>query len=97
MPQAIEAIEADADLRAVVVTGAGGQVGRELVGAWGDDDAAYNAGAAGVMVPHVNSAAEAAEIAAAMAYGPGGRGFAGTTRAAGYFGRPMAEHLAEAA
>lgn len=52
-------------------------------------------GAAGVMVPHVNSASDAQELSRLMRYGHGGRGFAGTTRAAGYADRSMAEHLAE--
>lgn len=50
-------------------------------------------GAAGVMVPHVTSAGQAAALAAAVRYGPGGRGFAATTRAAGYGRRGIAEHL----
>jgi 2-keto-3-deoxy-L-rhamnonate aldolase RhmA len=54
---------------------------------------ALDAGAAGVLVPHVRSAAEAEGLARAMRYGPGGRGYAGTTRAAGYGTRPMGEHL----
>ncbi|SDF03497.1 HpcH/HpaI aldolase family protein [Limimaricola pyoseonensis] len=55
-----------------------------------------DAGAAGVMVPHVVSPGQAAELARAMRYGAGGRGFAGTTRAAEYAGRSMREHLAMA-
>lgn len=50
-------------------------------------------GAAGVMVPHVESAAQAKELAQAVNYGPGGRGFAGTSRAADYAGRSLQEHL----
>ena len=50
-------------------------------------------GAAGVMVPHVESAAQAKELAQAVKYGPGGRGFAGTSRAADYAGRSLQEHL----
>lgn len=53
-------------------------------------------GAAGVMVPHVVSADQARGLVAAMRYGPGGRGFAGSPRAAGYGTRPMAEHRANA-
>ncbi len=51
-------------------------------------------GAAGIMVPHVNSVAEAEALVRAMRYGPAGRGFAGTTRAADYAGRGLAAHLA---
>lgn len=53
-------------------------------------------GAAGVMVPHVTSPEQARTLVGAMQYGPGGRGFAGTTRAAGYGTRPLAEHRAKA-
>jgi 2-keto-3-deoxy-L-rhamnonate aldolase RhmA len=52
-----------------------------------------DSGAAGVLVPHVRSRAQAEELARAMRYGPGGRGYAGTTRAALYGRRPMEEHL----
>ena len=41
-------------------------------------------GAAGVMVPHVSSAAKAQEIAAACRYRGGKRGFSNTTRAGGF-------------
>ncbi|WP_421904652.1 HpcH/HpaI aldolase family protein [Mameliella sp.] len=53
-----------------------------------------DAGAAGVMVPHVNTVPQAETLAQAMRYGPGGRGFAGTTRAAHYADRSMTEHMA---
>lgn len=49
-------------------------------------------GAAGVMVPHVNTPEQAHALARAMDYGEGGRGFAGTTRAGGYGTRPAKEH-----
>ena len=57
-----------------------------------------DAGAAGVMVPHVNTPDHARRLAKSISYlpgGPGSRGFAGTTRAADYAGRSMAEHLAK--
>ena len=54
-------------------------------------------GAAGLMVPHVNSAADAERLVRASRFGPGGRGFAGTTRAAAYSGRTMPDHLRIAA
>lgn len=44
---------------------------------------ALDCGADGVLVPHVRSAAEARAVARAAHYGPDGRGYAGTTRAAG--------------
>lgn len=55
-----------------------------------------DAGAAGVMVPHVETVSQAQDLARAVAYGPGGRGFAGTTRVADYAGRSLVEHLEEA-
>lgn len=55
---------------------------------------ALDAGAAGIMVPHVNSAAEAEDLVAACRFRPGHRGFAGTTRAADYAGRSLPGHLA---
>ena len=41
---------------------------------------ALDAGATGVVVPHVTSAADAETIAKAAHFGPGGRGYAGNTR-----------------
>lgn len=55
---------------------------------------ALDAGALGVVVPHVRSAKEAAAAVRACRYVPGGRGFAGSTRAAGYTTRGMAAHRA---
>jgi 2-keto-3-deoxy-L-rhamnonate aldolase RhmA len=53
---------------------------------------ALDCGADGVIVPHVRSAAEAREIVRACHYVPGGRGFAGSTRSAGYTTLGMAKH-----
>lgn len=53
-------------------------------------------GAAGIMVPHVETAVQAEDLTRAVSYGPGGRGFAGTSRAADYAGRSLNEHLATA-
>jgi 2-keto-3-deoxy-L-rhamnonate aldolase RhmA len=55
--------------------------------------AVLDSGAAGVMVPHVISAKQAKELVLAVSYRPGGRGFAGTTRAAGYGARKLTDHL----
>lgn len=55
-----------------------------------------DAGAAGIMVPHVETVAQAQALAQSVTYGPGGRGFAGTSRAANYARRPLAEHLLKA-
>lgn len=51
-------------------------------------------GAAGILVPHVDSAEKARAIAAACRYRGGTRGFANTTRAGGFGAGPYAEHLA---
>lgn len=56
---------------------------------------ALDLGAAGVLLPHIRSAAEAEEAVRACYYGPGGRGFAGSTRAAGYTTLGMARTRAE--
>lgn len=58
---------------------------------------ALDCGATGVVIPHVRSADEARAAVAASHYGAGGRGFAGSSRAAGYTTRSMAEHLAASA
>lgn len=52
-----------------------------------------DAGAAGIMVPHVKTAAQAQLLSRSTSYGLGGRGFAGTSRAANYARRSMVEHL----
>jgi len=54
---------------------------------------ALDSGAAGLLVPHVNTPEEARDIVQRMSYGAGGRGFAGTTRIAGYGTRSFGEHL----
>jgi len=55
---------------------------------------ALDCGAAGVVAPHIHTAEGAAALVAACRYGPGGRGYAGSTRAAGYGTVPMATHRA---
>lgn len=50
-------------------------------------------GATGVVVPHVATAAAAQAAAAACRYGPAGRGYAGSTRAAGYGTRSLSENI----
>jgi 2-keto-3-deoxy-L-rhamnonate aldolase RhmA len=59
--------------------------------------AALDIGATGIVVPHVTSAEAARDLVRAAHYGPGGRGYAGSPRAARYTMRPMAEHLAASA
>jgi staphyloferrin B biosynthesis citrate synthase len=58
---------------------------------------ALDCGADGVLVPHVRSAAEARAVAAAGHYGPGGRGYAGSSRSAGYGAIGIPAHLANSA
>ena len=58
---------------------------------------ALDCGAIGVVVPHVRSAAEAELLVRAAHYGEGGRGYAGSSRAAGYTTIAMAEHKAASA
>ncbi len=55
---------------------------------------ALDLGATGVIAPHVTSGAEAEALVKACHFGTGGRGYAGSTRAANYTGRKMADHLA---
>jgi 2-keto-3-deoxy-L-rhamnonate aldolase RhmA len=58
---------------------------------------ALDCGATGILVPHVRCAAEARAAVRSSHYGAGGRGYAGSSRAAGYTSIPMAEHLAASA
>jgi 2-keto-3-deoxy-L-rhamnonate aldolase RhmA len=51
-------------------------------------------GAAGVLVPHVDSAEKAAQVAAACRYRSGSRGFSRTGRAGGYGAAGVADHIA---
>ncbi len=54
---------------------------------------ALDCGATGVVAPHIRSAEEARAFAKACQYGHGGRGYAGSSRAAAYTARTMAQHL----
>ncbi len=56
---------------------------------------ALDMGAVGIVVPHVDSEHKAAEIARAARFGHGGRGYAGSTRWAGFATRAMPEVLAQ--
>ena len=58
---------------------------------------ALDCGADGVLVPHVRSTDEARAVAASAHYTSGGRGYAGSSRAAGYGSRAMPEHKAASA
>lgn len=56
---------------------------------------ALDSGATGILVPHVTSAEQAEAIVRSAHFGEGGRGFAGSPRAADYTQLPMAAHIAE--
>jgi len=56
---------------------------------------ALDSGATGILVPHVTSAQQAEAIVKAAHFGDGGRGYAGSTRAAEFTTKSMAEHLAD--
>ena len=55
---------------------------------------ALDMGADGIVAPHIRNAAEARELVRMAHFGPSGRGYAGSPRAALYTRRTMAEHLA---
>lgn len=52
-----------------------------------------DSGATGLIVPHVNTVDKAEEVAKAARFGHGGRGYAGSTRWAGYATRKMPDVL----
>ena len=54
---------------------------------------ALDCGATGVVAPHIRNVEEAIAFARACRFGAGGRGYAGSTRAARYTTRTMADHL----
>jgi 2-keto-3-deoxy-L-rhamnonate aldolase RhmA len=54
---------------------------------------ALDCGADGVLLPHIRSVEEARAAAAVAHYGRGGRGYAGSSRAAGYGLTRIPEHL----
>jgi len=56
---------------------------------------ALDCGATGIVVPHVTSAEQAVAIVKAAHFGEGGRGYAGSPRAAGYGTKAMADHISE--
>lgn len=56
---------------------------------------ALDLGATGIVVPHVDSVEKARAIARAARFGHGGRGYAGSTRWAGYATRKMPDLLAQ--
>ncbi len=56
---------------------------------------ALDSGATGIVIPHVTTAEQARAIVKASHFGDQGRGYAGSTRAAGYTKKAMADHLAD--
>jgi 2-keto-3-deoxy-L-rhamnonate aldolase RhmA len=54
---------------------------------------ALDGGAAGVILPHISSPDEARFLVKACYYGAGGRGYAGSTRAAAFTTQTMAENI----
>ncbi len=56
---------------------------------------ALDSGATGIVVPHVTSPGQADAIVKASHFGEGGRGFAGSPRAAGYTTKSMRDHLTD--
>ncbi|MBC6437022.1 MAG: aldolase [Rhodobacteraceae bacterium] len=58
---------------------------------------ALDLGATGVVVPHVGDGAAARAVARAARFGAGGRGYAGSSRWAGYATRTMHDILAQSA
>ncbi|MEM7220671.1 MAG: aldolase/citrate lyase family protein [Pseudomonadota bacterium] len=58
---------------------------------------ALDCGATGILVPHVVTAEQARAIVRSAQFGEGGRGYAGSTRAARYTTKPMSEHMRDSA
>ncbi|MBY4592589.1 HpcH/HpaI aldolase family protein [Rhizobium redzepovicii] len=54
---------------------------------------ALDLGATGVVIPHIYDAARTRELVSSCVYAPGGRGYAGSSRAAGYTRVKMADHI----
>ncbi|MEO0486866.1 MAG: aldolase/citrate lyase family protein [Pseudomonadota bacterium] len=54
---------------------------------------ALDSGAVGIVAPHIDSAQKAAELARSCHFGRGGRGYAGSTRWAGFATRKMPDIL----
>ncbi len=70
---------------------------RVQTGTAGEILSALDSGATGVVLPHVITGEQAAEGVRLAHYGSGGRGYAGSSRAAGYTTKPMAQHLRDSA
>ncbi len=70
---------------------------RVQTGSAGEILGALDSGATGVVLPHVITGAQAAEAVRLAHYGSNGRGYAGSSRAAGYTTKSMALHLSDSA
>ncbi len=58
--------------------------------------AALDLGATGIIAPHIDSVDAAVALARAARFGPGGRGYSGATRAAGFGTRTLEQIITEA-
>lgn len=56
---------------------------------------ALDCGATGIQIPHVCTAKQAQKLVKVSHYGEGGRGYAGSSRAAQYATKAMANHLSD--
>ncbi len=70
---------------------------RVQTGTAGEILTVLDAGATGLVLPHIVSGTQAAEAVRKAQYGTGGRGYAGSSRAARYTTKPMADHLRDSA
>ncbi len=70
---------------------------RVQTGTAGEILTVLDAGANGVVLPHIVSGAQALEAVRKAQYGPRGRGYAGSSRAAHYTTKLMADHLRDSA
>ena len=57
---------------------------------------ALDLGAVGVLAPHVRNGTDAESLVRHSLFGPGGRGYAGSTRAANFAGATLAEYKSRA-
>lgn len=88
------------DLDACILAGRAGQIPVLVRIAHASESEILNAldcGADGVVIPHVKSADQARALVKACHYGPGGRGYAGSSRSAGYGLTAMASHQTNSA
>jgi 2-keto-3-deoxy-L-rhamnonate aldolase RhmA len=78
---------------ALLAARAAGTAGIVRVASAADILRVLDCGAAGVLVPHVSSARQAREIAAACRYRNGRRGYSGSSRAGGYGAGKVWDHV----